>query len=238
MFMGNTSDLDATRFKIYGERCSGTNYIENLISRNVPGLKKEALYNWEKHNFVNPPFARPDTIAVVVFRDAFDWLQSLHRNPHQIPRSFRNKEFSEFIRHEWSGVFNGWLIDKQKQLDVRGMELLFERHPVTGAHIENVLELRNLKNQSYLKVQNLYPKYIFIRYEDASKNPEETVKRITDGFGCTSVDTIHSVTEDVSRNAGAPGGRDRRYAEISEDDRAFILDGLDCELEKRIGYSY
>ena len=237
MITGNFSRAEPKRFKIYGERCSGTNFICGLIKNNFPHLEEERLYNWEKHSFVNPPFARKDTIAIVVVREAMRWLQSLHRNPHQVPRSFRSKDFSDFIRHEWSSVINGKLIANQRRLGVGGRELLFDRHPVTGERIRNVVELRNLKTQSYLKVRNLYKKYLIVRYEDVVSDPSKFIAHVSAEFACTALDPFVPLEKDVS-NVGAPGARDRDYATVTEEDRQFILDTLDLEQEAVIGYRY
>lgn len=230
------------KFKIYGERCSGTNFIETLLKQNLPDLRKGQRYNWEKHNFVNPPFALDDTLAVVVVRDVFDWLKSLHRSPHQVGYWYQKTDFSGFLRHEWSGVFNGFLIPNQRQLPVRFKELMYERHPVTGAPIENVVALRNLKIQSQLKVRNLYKNWVIYRFEDARADPQGMVATLADHFGLTPAPEFKPVERDMS-NFALPGdvdmkGRERAYAEFTEDDRAFVMAGLDHDQERLIGYDY
>jgi len=56
MHHGRANDVPPNVLKLYGERCSGTNYVETLIEQNFPGLTSRRRYNWEKHNYLNPPF--------------------------------------------------------------------------------------------------------------------------------------------------------------------------------------
>src|SRR6056297_819265 len=229
-------------FKIYGERCSGTNFVETLIQQNLPGLKSGRRYNWEKHNFVNPPFTHDEQIAVVVVRDAFDWLRSLYRSPHQVGYWYRDVDFSGFLRHEWSSIFNGFLIQRQRQFPVRLKEVMYERHPMTGARIENVIALCNLKIQSQLKVRNLYRNWVILRFEDARADPEAVIRKLADHFDLKMTVPFLPVKKDVS-NYSLPGdvegkGRTREYAKIAKSDSKFVLDTLDLEQEKIVGYVY
>ncbi|WP_295534556.1 hypothetical protein [uncultured Thioclava sp.] len=242
MLFSDPPDAPLTTFKIYGERCSGTNFVETLITSNFPKFRRGRRYNWEKHNFVNPPYALDGTLAVVVVRDVFDWLKSLHRSPHQVGYWYRDVDFSGFLRHEWSGVINGALLPNQQNLPVRFQELMYERHPVTGAPIENVVELRNLKLASQLKVRNLYRNWMFVRFEEARANPEAIVDQIAKHFRRRKARMFRPVDKDVS-NFSLPGdvegkGRLRGYAELMPEDRQFVLDRLNMENERLIGYRY
>ena len=242
MLQGSIRDQPPKKFKIYGERCSGTNFVQSLISNNCPGLRHTRRYNWEKHNFVNPPFVRDETLAVVVVREAFDWLRSLHRSPHQVGYWYKETDFSGFLRHEWSGVFNGFLLAGQGKLGIKGAELMYERHPDTGARIANVVELRNLKVKSQLKVRNLYPHWFIVRYEDVRDDPQAFIAALSDHHGVAVKAAFSPVTKDVSNFAlpqdRAAAGRERPYAEFSKQDRQFVLGALDLEQEHLIGYDY
>lgn len=228
--------------KLYGERNSGTNYVEALIKQNFPALTPRRRYNWEKHNFLNPPFVRDEMLGVVVVRHAFDWLRSFYRSPHQVAYWHREVDFSGFLRHEWSGIFNGKLIEQQGKLNIQLRELMYERHPVSGARISNVVELRNLKLASQLKIRNLYENWVVVRYEDARDDPETFVSALADCFALVPTKTFNPVTEDLSNYAlpkdrkGA--GRLRDYAEFTDADRDFVLGALDLEQERYFGYDY
>lgn len=244
MILGPAADpgSEITILKLYGERCSGTNYVETLLTRNFPALSMGRRYNWEKHNFVNPPFTLETQLAVVVVRDVFDWLRSLHRSPHQVGYWYRKVDFSGFLRHEWSSIFNGFLIERQRQFPVRFKEVMYERHPLTGERIANVVALRNLKLQSHLKVRALYRHWVILRFEEARDTPEAVLDALAERFALVRTPQFHPVKKDVS-NFSLPGdvegkGRDRPYAEVSDADRAFVLGTLDLAQERLVGYAY
>lgn len=242
MLLSPEPDTAITTFKIYGERCSGTNFVETLIKQNFPAIRQGKRYNWEKHNFVNPPFALDTALAVVVVRDVFEWLKSLHRSPHQVDYWYRDVDFSGFLRHEWSGVFNGYLIPNQRQLPVRFKELMYERHPMTGERIKNVVELRNLKLASQLKVRNLYRNWIILRFDEAREAPQSLVKRMAEHFNLKAAPDFLPVKKDVSHFA-LPGdvegkGRQREYATFTPKDRAFVMENLNMDNEALLGFPY
>jgi hypothetical protein len=242
MLHGRTNDVILKVSKLYGERCSGTNYVETLIENNFPDLESRRRYNWEKHNYLNPPFVHDTMVGVMVTRDAFDWLRSFHRSLHQVAYWFQKVDFSGFLRHEWSGIFNGQLIEKQGKLNIRFKELMYERHPMTCARISNVVEMRNLKLASQLKVRNLYENWIVVRFEEARDDPERFLQTLADTFGWARAKTFQPVTQDVSNfslpNDAQGKGRLKPYADFSDEDRAFVLDALVLEQEKLLGYDY
>ncbi|MEP3638459.1 MAG: hypothetical protein ABJN14_14510 [Paracoccaceae bacterium] len=191
---------------------------------------------------MNPPFVRDTMLGIVVVRDAFDWLRSFHRSPHQVGYWFQDVDFSGFLRHEWSGVFNGHLIEKQGKLNIRFKELMYERHPVTGAHIDNVIEMRNLKLGSQLKVRNLYENWVIVRFEEARDKPEAFIAALAEHFGLEPVETFQPVIKDVSNfslpNDAKGKGRLKPYMEFSDADRDFVLGALDLKQERYFGYDY
>ena len=46
MLWARMTDEPATGYKLFGERCSGTNFIRALIDRNLPDLTFANSYNW------------------------------------------------------------------------------------------------------------------------------------------------------------------------------------------------
>ena len=237
MYMNRTRQTIATSYKLYGERCSGTNYIRALVERNLPDLLFGNEYNFEKHNFVNPAYVRETELGLVVIRNAMDWLASLHRNPHQVGTWSEALDFAGFLRHEWSGVFNGDLINDQKQLDIRGQELLLDRHPVTGARIRNVVQLRNLKVQSQLKVRHLYPTWMIVRYETVRDAPNLFIHNLARLTGHKMPKTLQNVSEDMSMPSGA-GRRHFPYATFTSEDLDFVARNLDLQQEQALGFKY
>lgn len=242
MLYGRANKVIPDVLKLYGERCSGTNYVEALIEQNFPGLRSRRRYNWEKHNYLNPPFVRDGMLGLVVVRHAFDWLRSIHRNPHQVGFWYREVDFEGFLRHEWSSIFNGRLIGKQGKLNIRFQEVMYERHPVTGSRISNVVEMRNLKLASHLKVRNLYENWVVVRYEEVRDDPETFVAALAEFFALERAETFQPVTRDVSNfaltNDREGKGRLKAYSDFTHADRDFVLGALDLEQERYVGYDY
>ena len=242
MSMGS-SGQPIKRFKVYGERNSGTNYAAQLMRRNFPELKHHIWYPWEKHQFVHVPFVLPGALAIVVVRNAHDWLKSMYRNPHQIGAWAYEVNFNEFLQHEWSCRTNGLILNvpPRKSGVSQDDELMLERHPVTGGRIENIVALRGLKVRSYLKVPHIFPDHAVVQYELLRDDPERFIQTIKDRF-VLKTDRFQPVEENVSRdgvgkNTALADGRAEGLA-YSNADVDFINATLDREAEAFVGYTY
>ncbi|MEQ3727374.1 MAG: hypothetical protein ABNH38_08155 [Tateyamaria sp.] len=242
MSIGSTG-MPIQRFKIYGERNSGTNYAAQLVSRNFPNLKQHIWYPWEKHQFVHVPYILPGTLAVVVVRNAHDWFKSMYRNPHQIGAWAYDVDFHEFLKHEWSCRTNGLILNmppKKAGLS-KDDELMLDRHPVTGQRIENIVALRGLKVRSYMKVRHIFSDHIIVQYELLRDKPEVFVKAIEGKFDLQS-DGLKKISRNVSRDgvgndASLAAGRSEGLF-YSEKDIDFINRTLDRDAEASVGYQY
>jgi len=161
------------RFTIYGERCSGTNYIEKLILKNF-----DVKLTWEfgyKHFFGFSNFENSDDVLFIgIIRNPFEWLNSFYKNPWELPAhlienvdSFLNSEFYSVHNPNPSNIY--YKVDKPT-------ECLEDRNIYTGDRYVNVFEMRYtkinfLKNDMPNKVNN----FILIRYEDLLDNFENTM---------------------------------------------------------------
>ncbi len=230
-------------FNIFGERCSGTNFLTTLISNNFPDLEFKSRFNFEKHAFVNVPYAKDTSIAFACFRNANGWLKSFYNAPHNVGYWVKDVSFSEFLRHEWSSIYNGRLLQQaSKPLGIFGSEVLLDRHPLTGDRIKNVVELRNLKTQSYLKLPKFYKHCEIVNYDLLLKDQEKWIKYISHKYEIEALPEFKPVMADVSRNALGMGPRDleriKREVVFSEEDIFFCLSSLDLAQEKAIGFEY
>ena len=71
---------------IYGERCSGTNYLENIIKMNF-NVDITWKYGW-KHFFGFQDKAlknSDDTLFLCIVRNLPDWINSFYREQHHLP---------------------------------------------------------------------------------------------------------------------------------------------------------
>ena len=160
------------KITIYGERCSGTNYLQTLLCNNFHDYK----LTWEygaKHFFGNKDFKNSDkTLFICIVRNPVDWINSLYRTKWHIANhlrtsvyNFLNKEFYSY-NDEYSGLKDG-------------TEIMTDRNIYTGERYKNIFELRHTKLKFlYEDLPKLVRNYIFIKHEDLINNFEKTMSKI------------------------------------------------------------
>ena len=221
-----------SRIQIYGERCSGTNYLEHLLRRNVPDVPLTWDFGW-KHFFHEAGVERADDcLFVVIYRNPFDWLRSLNRSPWHAAPPLWNLDFSAFIRAEWWCVFDEhWPVAPD---DPRyGTELMLERSPETGERFANVMRLRTAKIRDWEALRDQAAHTAHVRYEDLNKRPGEFLDSLCTRFALPRLPVLHEVREDKGKRHRY---RPKAYVPVSEPDLQFVLGELDRPLEARIGY--
>lgn len=218
------------RFRIHGERCSGTAYLKALVEANLPGLGHDQPPGLDVYNFLAPAFTDDRQLALVVVRDAFDWMRALHNNPHRVGAWAKETDLAGFLRHRWATVLPpGPAPGATEPQPPR--EVMFDRHPATGAPIANVVALRNLKLQSQLKVRHLYRHWAILRYEDLIGAPEAVIATLAERFGLDRAASFVPVkAPPLPRRRGA-----RSYA---PEDPAFVIGGLNHAQERLVGFDY
>lgn len=222
-----------SKVQIYGERSSGTNYLEQLMKKNIPSLIFTNEYGW-KHFF--PPLTFPTSeqcLFVVIYRDLFDWTRSFYLQPHHVHKSIRKLSFSKFIRSEWHCVY-----DKQSNThpteELYMQEMMFERDPNTGNRFQNILSMRSSKINALelLKEKVNYVEYV--RYEELKKNPEQFIQHLIEKYNLPTYQKFEDIitykgnTQEVFKQ--------KKYFDFKKADLKFIVENLDLQLERQIGY--
>ena len=169
------------KYTIYGERCSGTNFLENIINMNFD-VNITWEYGW-KHFFGlqdDKLKNSDDTLFICIVRNLPDWINSFYRNMHHLPLKYKNnmsdeEKLDEFLNKEfWS--FN----DNNKNRDIT-KEIMNDRNIYTGDRYKNIFELRHTKIKWMLEdLPNKVKNCIFIRYEDLINDFDETLLKIKD----------------------------------------------------------
>jgi len=148
-------------FTIYGERCSGTNFLMHAIKENFE-LEYTTKYAW-KHFFGNYKFEKNDeennTLFIGIIRDPIEWIDSFYGKLHHIPLN-NKKNIYTFLFNIFYSIY-----------DDTKTEIMEDRHIKTNNRYKNIFELRDIKNNYLindmkLNVQN----YLLIRYEDLRDN--------------------------------------------------------------------
>ncbi len=156
------------RYTIYGERCSGTNYLQDVIEKNF-----DVELTWEygfKHffGFQEEQLKKSDnTLFICIIRDIQPWLNSFYREMHHLPlKSINNiskeEKIRRFLEDEMYSIND---VDASNKEYLQ--EIMTDRNIYTGERYKNIFELRYIKNK-FMK-EDLPKKvkhYIFIRYED------------------------------------------------------------------------
>jgi hypothetical protein len=229
--------------QLFGERCSGTNFLESLIRKNFRGLALTKEFGG-KHWFIKDhhPRCRPnhstdyqcirrltdsaDTLFLCLFRNPYDWLRSLNARPYHAGRHW-GLPFSDFIRDPWHSwettrvhpawpdrADNYWFIEDA----------------------ENILRLRTRKILHLLGLEQIVDHVYMLRYEDLRDDPQiliEIAKRY--GIAMQGPNVVGE-RRHFGQGGSAPFAP-RQYPKIRDSDLSFIADELDWSVESRIGYT-
>jgi hypothetical protein len=150
---------------IYGERCSGTNYLEQLLSLN---FEIEIVWNYGyKHFFgFNNLDNSDDVLFIGIIRNLEDWINSLYREKHQLPNEL-TKDVDTFLTNTFYSI------------DQKNEEIMDDRNLETKERYKNIFELRLIKNKFLTeKMPILVKNYILITYDDLCKNFIEVMNKI------------------------------------------------------------
>lgn len=251
LFAKKEGELPLKRFAIYGERCSGTNYLEKLIVANtflittpVRGVPPQQT-PWHKHFMPwldfpptydedprNSNFKEyEDTLFFVIFRNPYDWARSLHLSPHHAAAWLWEIEFTKFIRKEW--VLN----DKDAYLiEPRKHSPLLDIDPHTGQPFKNIFRLRNAKVKDQLRLRDLVKNIYYINYETLRDHPEKVIKELGRTFGIALSPTFQPIVEYQGWGKNPGLFKPKQYAPMRMRDLAYINSQLDRNQEKQIGY--
>lgn len=154
-----------SNIKIYGERCSGTNYLEILILKN---FKVNIIQDYGfKHFFGFDSLEKTDNILFIcIIRHYHSWINSFYRKKwHLSPLQKKSKR--NFLYSEHSSYYD----DYKNHGKNYGKEIMEDRDMYTQKRYKNIMELRYNKMKWMTETLPKYIKhYIFIRYEDLLEN--------------------------------------------------------------------
>jgi hypothetical protein len=171
--MINNNNNKITKFVVYGERCSGTNYLENAIKENF-GLQLTYEYG-HKHFFCfNNVDNSDDTLFIGIIRNPVYWINSFSRELWHVPE--QNKPLNQFLTNNFYSVYEN--SDKI---------ILRDRNYTNNKIYSNIFELRKMKNYFLI---NIMPKrvknYMLINYESLLYNYDYTLNFIKNIFNLSS----------------------------------------------------
>ena len=180
-------DTKISSFVLMGERCSGTKFVNSLVSANL-NIKGDQLFhkhflpwlNVSKRAKINPyQLTNTETtqlfnntehiLFIFLVRDPYDWIRSFYQHPYHVKGEL-TKDFSTFISSNWECYW------QESNPEITKID---NWNPWTGRKFINVLELRKYKNLNFIQVSSLVKNYLLVRYEDVRDNQEGFIEFIS-----------------------------------------------------------
>jgi hypothetical protein len=216
-------------FTIYGERCSGTNFLEGSIIYNFE-LEVTCKYGW-KHFFGNYDFKNNDeennTLFICIVRDPVEWINSLYTNKHHIPLE-NSKDINSFLFNEFYSI---------KNININN-EIIEDRNFITKERYKNIFELRKTKNDFLIfTLPKLVKNYVIIKYEDLYNNYDNVLNYIKLKFDLKMKNEIF-LKNIKYYNGGKEYDKIYEKKDIIFDEsiREIIINNLDITQEKLLNY--
>lgn len=142
-----------TKITIYGERCSGTNYLEQLLMLNF-NIEIVWTYGWKHFFGFNDLSNSEDTLFIGIVRNLTDWINSLYREKHHLPPEL-TKNIDTYLNNTFYSINDN------------NEELMNDRNIETNERYKNIFELRHIKNKFLIEVMpTLVKNYCLITYDD------------------------------------------------------------------------
>lgn len=182
-------------FTILGERCSGTNFLEESISNNF-NLQYTSKYG-NKHFFCYNNYSNSDnTLFIGIIRNPIYWINSFSRELHHVPeinrKNINNFLFNEFYSIEDEPDIAKSVLDNNifflsgKHYNYENKLNKMDLNYKNGKKYKNIFELRKVKNDFLMDViGNRVKNYILINYEDLLYNFDNVLERIKNKFNLT-----------------------------------------------------
>jgi hypothetical protein len=225
-----------THFQVFGERRSGTNFLNKLIADNLRAFPTRK-YGWKHGHFCYPAISS-NALIVVVVRDPYDWLVSMYTTQFHYAQHLRSLRFSEFIRQPWETIAaptpQAWIwFGYDHRPNLQGEIMQLDRHPITGRQFRNIIEMRSVKLHSHLGILNRAENVCILRLEDTRRNSTKVVDKISKIFDIEVKGEYRMISEKIG-----PKSNPKRIAvsDIAADDLRFIRSELDHDLERCLGY--
>ncbi len=210
-------------YTILGERCSGTNYLAELLQLNF-GLEVTYKYG-HKHFFGHNDYHNSDeTLFVALIRDPIEWLGSFHDNPFHLAEHL-TKGWMPFLQEEFWSYHDPY----EKHIEIEE-----DHNMYNGQRFQNIFECRSVKCQFMLyDMPTRVSNYIVIIYEDLLENFQATLDIIAKKFGFRR-------SSQYLNTSNYKDSKTVKYVQKNYHDKIppiilrYIKNHLDIELEMRI----
>ena len=221
---------------IIGERVSGTCFLSKLVTSNTT-LKLNNSFG-HKHFFQDIEKIKKSNTAHILFlfitRDIIEWLQSFMSSTYHASDNLRScQDFSKFIRTEWSCVYDETSGIRSSN-SLYKKEMMHERDPETRKRFSNAIKMRTSKINENMKIKNFVENFVHIKYEDVRDDPQIFLESMCSMFCIPRY--VDFVPIDTVKGRGSTKYVRKIYPAIEHDDLLYIMEEMDEDVEKKIGY--
>ena len=238
------------QFTIFGERCSGTHFLQYAIrdNFNIPYIKGEKHFMGNKSFREAVPLptnnpslrekelqvfdnANPDELLVLaIVRDPVEWIDSFFKRPHHVHKN-NCKTVEQFVSNEFYSIY--------EEGPTINQEIMEDRHWDSKKRYKNIFELRRWKCKYMLEeLPKQYKYYYFIKYEDLRDNYTRTLEKICETFAQYGMRPKYSLYSPVVKYKGTYNNLYvKKPILLSSTMQKCIWDNVDIEQEASMGYT-
>ena len=229
--------MSINKLKIYGERNSGTNYMEQLIRHNYRNLHILDNYfvgsggtGW-KHGIPYPNrYDKDSTLIIVVFRDLNDWLLSMYYNSYHLRSipTFGTGDFNTFIKTKFFGLQYNMLEYYPFSYNPTEEDKIcfnFERN-------KDMFDVRYSKYEEYMKLTETN-NVAFVKLEFLQKKPDIILRELDKIFGLSKY-RINEPFINVTKHTKTQKNEKNRTYDKNILDQEFVDNHKDINIEERI----
>ena len=210
-----------SRYTIFGERCSGTNYLNELITANFD-LTHTVDYG-HKHFFKDETYHNNEnTLFIGIIRNPISWLNSFYQDRHHVPK-INLINLRSFLFNKWYSIEKG---------------IIFDKNWNTNNFFKNVFEMRSVKNDFLINIMPQKVKnYSLIRYEDLAENHSKVLSNIAIRFNLTPkykqyVQITYYKENKTMKFAG------QKVIKFTQREIDLIIKNLNLKQESYLGYNF
>jgi hypothetical protein len=237
--------MTISKFAILGERCSGTNFLEESISNNF-FIEYTAKFG-NKHFFCYNDYSNHgETLFIGIIRNPIYWINSFSKELYHVPEINR-KNITNFLFNEFYSVEDE--IDTNQQIVDNNIfklnnNFFTHKYPLNvndlnylnGKKYQNIFELRKVKNDFLMNVfPNKVKNYILINYEDLLYNYDKTLQNIKEKFNLQQKNTSFIKIKNYKKSSTYNFVQQRQIL-LPPNLILLIWKNLDVEQEGKLGY--
>ena len=175
-----------TNFTIFGERNSGTKYLEKTL-RKMLKIKYTKEYGF-KHWYIKGIYPRgvnntttdnecikdindsDNTLFILIVRNVYDWVNSMYKKPHHMKNIDKSSMYN-FISKKYM------CYEDEREKNTLWIKNKQHRYPYFIEESKNLIKLRNLKNTHFLNLRNRVKYFYIIRQEHLLNDIKRMIKQ-------------------------------------------------------------